>query len=106
MSLITVRHVTVYRYSEPVELGEHRLMFRPRESHDLRLLKSSLQIVPNPTRVRWLHDAFDNSVAVITFDGETSELRFDSEVSLEHFETALPEYPLEDYAKTYPFRYS
>jgi transglutaminase-like putative cysteine protease len=106
MSLLTVHHTTVYRYSTPVELGEHRLMFRPRESHDLRLVKSSLQILPNPTRVRWLHDAFDNSVAVISFDGATTELRFDSVVSLEHFEHTLPEYPLEEYAKTYPFRYS
>ena len=24
----------------------------------------------------------------------------------EHFETTLPDYPLEEYAKTYPFRYS
>lgn len=106
MSLFTVRHITVYRYSHPVELGEHRMIFRPRESHDLRLLKSSLRIVPHPTRVRWLHDAFDNSVAVVTFDGATSELCFDSAVTLEHFETMLPEYPLEEYAKTYPFSYS
>ena len=106
MSLLTVRHVTTYRYSEPVELGEHRMMFRPRESHDLRLLRSSLEITPNPARLRWLHDAFDNSVAVATFDGPTAELCFDSSVTLEHFENTLPEYPLEEYAKTYPFRYS
>jgi transglutaminase-like putative cysteine protease len=106
MSLLTVRHVTVYRYSEPVELGEHRMMFRPRESHDLRLLRSSVEITPTPTRLRWLHDAFDNSVAVATFQGPTRELRFDSSVTLEHFEDTPPEYPLEAYAKTYPFRYS
>jgi transglutaminase-like putative cysteine protease len=106
MSLLTVRHVTVYKYSEPVELGEHRMMFRPRESHDLRLLKSNLEITPRPTRLRWLHDAFDNSVAVATFDSPTAELRFDSSITLEHFEDPLPEYPLEDYARTYPFSYS
>jgi transglutaminase-like putative cysteine protease len=106
MSLLSVRHITEYRYSSPVVLGEHRMMFRPRESHDLRLLKSSLQITPDPARVRWLHDAFDNSVAAITFDGATSELRFESIVSLEHFETTLPDYQLEQYAKSYPFSYS
>jgi transglutaminase-like putative cysteine protease len=89
-----------------VELGEHRMMFRPRESHDLRLLRSSLEITPQPARLRWLHDAFDNSVAVATFDGPTAELRFDSSVTLEHFENTPLEYPLEEYAKTYPFRYS
>jgi transglutaminase-like putative cysteine protease len=106
MSLLTVRHVTVYRYSEPVGLGEHRMMFRPRESHDLRLLRTSLSIVPNPARLRWLHDVFDNSVAVAAFDGSASELRFESIVTLEHFETTLPDYPLEEYAITYPFSYS
>jgi len=106
MSLLTVRHVTVYRYSEPVKFGEHRMMFRPRESHDLRLLNSSLEITPGPARLRWLHDAFDNSVAVATFNGPATELRFESTVALEHFENTLPEYPIEDYARTYPFRYS
>src|SRR5580658_922946 len=106
MSRLTVRHVTVYRYSQPVEFGEHRMMFRPRESHDLRLIRSSLEISPNPRRLRWLHDVFDNSVAVAEFDVSASELRFDSSVTLEHFENTGPEYPLEERAKTYPFRYS
>jgi transglutaminase-like putative cysteine protease len=69
MSLLTVRHVTIYRYSEPVRLGEHRMMFRPRESHDLKLLRTSLTITPNPARLRWLHDVFDNSIAIAEFDG-------------------------------------
>src|SRR5207237_2796408 len=102
----TVRHLTVYRYTEPVGLGEHRMMFRPRESHDLRLIRTNLAITPQPAHLRWLHDPFDNSVAVATFEGTTSELRFESTVTLEHFETSLPEYPLEEYARTYPFRYS
>ena len=106
MSLLAVRHVTVYRYSEPVELGVHRMMFRPRESHDLKLLSTSLSITPVPAGLRWLHDVFDNSIAIAEFDGRTSELRFESMVTLQHFETALPDYPLEKYANTYPFRYS
>ncbi len=105
MALLTVRHVTVYRYSEPVELGEHRMMFRPRESHDLRLVSTGLTITPVPATLRWLHDVFDNSLAIATFEGETSELRFDSCLTLEHFEIPLPDYPLEEYARTYPFQY-
>ena len=106
MSFLTVRHTTTYRYRVPVTLGEHRMMFRPRESHDLRLIQTNLVIAPQPVELRWLHDPFDNSVAVATFEGTTSELRFESTVTLEHFETNLPEYPLEEYARTYPFRYS
>ena len=48
MSVLTVHHATVYRYREPVGLGEHRMMFRPRESHDLRLLRTNLIITPTP----------------------------------------------------------
>jgi len=106
MSFLTVNHTTVYRYREPVILGEHRMMFRPRESHDLRLIGINLAITPQPAHVRWLHDPFDNSVTIANFEGTTSELRFDSTVTLEHFEATLPEYPLEDYARKYPFRYA
>jgi len=105
MALLTVRHVTTYRYSEPVRLGEHRMMFRPRESHDLKLLDTSLSITPLPARLRWLHDVFDNSVAIAEFDRSASELRFESVVTLRHFEITLPEYPLEEYASQYPFSY-
>ena len=41
-----------------------------------------------------------------TFEGATCELRFESTLTLEHFETSMPEYPLEEYARKYPFRYS
>src|ERR1700722_1963535 len=106
MSFLTVCHSTVYRYREPVGLGEHRMMLPPRESHDLRLIRTDLVISPQPAHLRWLHDPFDNSVAVATFEGKTRELRFESTVTLEHFENTLLEYPLEEYAQTYPFRYS
>jgi transglutaminase-like putative cysteine protease len=106
MRLLTVRHVTIYRYAEPVGLGEHHMMLRPRESHDLRLVDTRLTIRPAPTQLRWVHDVFDNSVAIASFTGMTSELHFDSAVTLEHIETALPDYPLAAYARTYPFRYA
>jgi len=106
MSFLTVNHSTIYRYREPVILGEHRMMFRPRESHDLRLIGSNLSISPRPANLRWLHDPFDNSVTIANFSGAASELRFDSFVTLQHYENTLPEYPLEDYARNYPFRYS
>jgi len=106
MRLLTVRHVTIYRYSEPVRFGEHRMMFRPRESQDLRLVNTKLDILPRPSKLRWLHDVFDNSVAIASFDEMASELRFESTVTLEHEETVLLEYALETAASTYPFQYS
>jgi len=106
MRRLTVRHVTTYRYSQPVAFGEHRMMFRPRESHDLRLIETGLDIQPQPSSLSWLHDVFDNSVAVATFDAKSDELRFESSLSLEQREVTQPDYALEDRAKTYPFAYS
>jgi transglutaminase-like putative cysteine protease len=105
--LLTVRHVTVYSYSEPVKLGEHRMMFRPRGSHDLHLVQIKLDISPAPKGLRWLHDVFDNSIAAATFgDTNTTELRFESTVTLEHRETASVDYTLEPAARLFPFHYS
>jgi hypothetical protein len=38
MTLLTVRHITTYRYKQPVSFGEHRMMFRPRDNFDQKLL--------------------------------------------------------------------
>jgi transglutaminase-like putative cysteine protease len=103
---LTVRHRSTYRYAEPVGFGEHRMMFRPKSGHDLRLVATDLRITPTPTRLHWLHDVFDNSVAVASFAGRAAELRFESELTLEHFEALLPDYALEPDAATFPFAYS
>ena len=39
-----ITHTTVYRYHEAVSFGEHRVIFRPRDSHDLRVLATDLQV--------------------------------------------------------------
>ena len=42
---------------------------RPRDGHDQRLLSSELDIDPEPRRLRWLYDTFDNCVAIASFSG-------------------------------------
>ena len=32
MPIFVIKHVTTYRYRQPVAFGEHRMMLRPRES--------------------------------------------------------------------------
>ncbi len=104
MRVLNVEHVSVYRYRRPVRFGEHQMMFRPRDSHDLRLLDASLLIDP-PARVRWMHDVFSNSVAVATFSDPASELRFERRFTVEHVGLQTPEFPIIAVARTYPFSY-
>jgi transglutaminase-like putative cysteine protease len=108
MPILSIRHVTRYRYRNPVALGEHRMMFRPRESYDQRVLSSELTISPEPSRLRYMHDVFGNCVGVVDFAGRTRELVFDSHVRLEH--TPLPAFAdldgeIEVYSGAMPFAY-
>jgi len=105
MRRLRVSHVTTYNYANPVRFGDHRMMFRPRDSHDLRILSTALAITPQPNALRWLHDVFGNSVAIASFDTDSTELRFESEIVLQHFELDEPDAPIEEYARTYPFSY-
>lgn len=104
MTRLAVRHETVYRYARPVTFGEHRLMFRPRDSHDLRLVETSLTISPR-AEVRWLHDVFSNSIAMASFEEPAEELRFESRILIDHYGLDEPEFQIEPYARTYPFTY-
>jgi transglutaminase-like putative cysteine protease len=105
MTILSVNHVTTYSYVAPVRLGEHRMMLRPRGSQDQRLLDARLDIEPEPHRLRWIHDVFDNSVAIADFRGETRRLRVESDITLEHIPFEEPEVMLEDRARHYPFSY-
>ena len=105
MTILDVRHTTVYRYRRPVRLGDHRLMLRPRDSHDLRLIETSLNLSP-PASIRWIHDVFGNSIALASFTDPTTELRVESILRLETFAVRRPVFQITPEAVSYPFIYS
>ena len=105
MPILTVRHTTVYSYKQPVALGEHRLMFRPRDSWDQRLLDSKLIVTPKPSSIRWVHDVFGNCVTVVEFARLAQELRFESTIRLVHSRVPPLDFPIAEHAQTYPFSY-
>ena len=105
MPVLTVRHVTTYRYKQPVAFGEHRMMLRPRDSYDQKLLDTNLEITPEPVDIRWVHDVFGNCVAIARFAGRAQELRFESVIRLEQSSANVLDFQIEEYAKRYPFTY-
>ena len=104
MAVLTVTHATTYRYRRPVGFEEHRLMFRPRDSHDLRLINTSLITSP-PADIRWYHDVFGNSIAIATFRDRAERLFIKSTIVIEHYGMDAPEFPIEPYARHLPFSY-
>lgn len=105
MTIFAVRHVTTYLYRRKVHFGEHRLMFRPRDSYDQRLLTESLVTIPEPAAVRWVHDVFGNCVAMVSFDKPAKELRLETNITLEHTADIAVDLVIDDEARTYPFHF-
>src|SRR5690349_5460741 len=105
MTIFCVKHTTVYRYARPVEFGEHRLMFRPRDSYDQKLLGAVLTVDPEPSHVRWIHDVFGNCVALVRIAGRSAELRFETRIRLDHSTLPGPDVEIDRAALTFPFAY-
>jgi transglutaminase-like putative cysteine protease len=105
MPLLTIHHKTEYRYTHPVAFGEHRIMLRPRDGHDLRMLSGNLDIVPAPMSLRWIHDVFGNSVAIATFDERAQILSISSTATVEHNPAHEFALTADDPAYFYPFFY-
>jgi len=104
MQTLTIHHKTVYRYKNPVRFGEHQLMLRPRDSHDLRLVESRLTTTPTAT-VRWWHDVFSNSIAEVTFDQPGDCLTIDSVIVVEDYGLTNQKIAVKEFARTLPFSY-
>jgi hypothetical protein len=88
-----------------VRLLPHRLMLRPRESHELRLMSSNVTVTP-PAALTWAHDVFGNTIATATFQSTASNLVIASVAELQLDAVAWPVFDIAVSAMSYPFRYS
>jgi transglutaminase-like putative cysteine protease len=103
MKRIQIKHGTTYDYGEPVQLGPHKLMIRPRSGHDIFIEDAQLAITPAQCTVKWHRDIYGNSVAVVTFHETASRMNILSEVVLQHFESEPLDFLVDDKALTFPF---
>jgi transglutaminase-like putative cysteine protease len=100
-----ITHTTLYRYSVPVSFGEHRVMFRPRDSHDLRVLATDLVCQPE-AQVRMIQDPHSNSVALVTPLRSATELKIVCTFRIEHAPGDGTELAVSPSALIFPFAYS
>ena len=98
-------HTTVYRYRQPVTFGEHRVMFRPRDSHDLRVLATDLDVSPDAD-VRMIQDPLSNSVALVQPLEKAETLQIVCSFTIEHAHSMNLELPLSPSAEIFPFSYT
>ena len=79
---LKIQHRTSDRYDQPVVLGVHRIMVRPRESRDLRLVSSDLLVTP-VFDIKWAQDIFGNALAAARFRQMTDQLVIDAVAELD-----------------------
>ena len=101
-----ITHSTHYRYAQPVTLGEHRVLFRPRDSHDLRVLATDMQVTPAAANIRLIQDAYSNSIALVQPQSPADEFKVVCSFSVEHTGTRALDLPLATHAQHFPFQYN
>jgi transglutaminase-like putative cysteine protease len=104
MRRLKILHRTYYNFSGTVQLQPHRLLLRPREGPGLHIESSNLEIAP-AAHIRWLRDAYDNSVAIAMFGSPTTHLGIVSECIVQQFDETPLDFLVEDHAVNYPFNY-
>lgn len=105
MTSLSIHHRTTYRYRQPVAFGPHRLMLRPRESRELRLMNFELVVTPSAT-VTWAQDVWGNTVASAGFQAAHDTMVVDSVAQVDLDAAVWPVFDIAASAITYPFRYS
>lgn len=102
---VRIRHLTRYCYPESVQFNPHRILLRPRENPQLRVLEFDLSVHPS-ARVRWMTDALENNIAVAFFTEASNEIRIEADILCTlHLENPF-DFILEPHAEVYPFSYN
>jgi transglutaminase-like putative cysteine protease len=105
LTVLSIRHKTAYRFGGQVSLNPHRLLLRPREGRDLRLLSNLIHLTPFGD-LTWAQDVFGNSVSIANFTRSTDTLIVESLSEVELTSSAWPVFPVSASAISYPFRYT
>ncbi len=102
---LTVHHRTTYSYAHAVVLQPHRMVLRPRSSHDVAVLASSLICSP-AADFDWTQDVFGNLITTGTFSEAATELIITSEFTVEQSAVAWPVFRIAPEVHSFPFAYS
>lgn len=84
MPVVSIRHLTEYRYRRPVAFGEHRMMLRPLEAPDQQVLSAEVGIWPEPDEVVHDLDLHGATVGLARFGMVSDRLAFESRVQVDH----------------------
>lgn len=101
---LEISHLTHYDYDREVRLLPHLLYLRPRDNPLLQVNHFVFQFQPS-AEVDWMRDDFDNLPASAHFSESSAMLEIRSHCEVTTTDTAPFDFPVRDYARTFPFAY-
>lgn len=103
---VALNHNTEYHYDKPTILGAHVVRLKP-AAHCRTLIESyTLKVTPDEHFINWQQDPFGNYLARLVFPEPTKQLKIEVELIADLTVINPFDFFVEDYAETYPFRYS
>jgi transglutaminase-like putative cysteine protease len=103
--LLSLRHLTRYRYDRPVALGPHEVRLKPAPVRPTSLAAYDLAVRPAPRTTKWYHDAAGNAVARLLFDERTPGLELEVSLAIELAPVNPFDFLVAPDAERFPFRY-
>ena len=101
-----IRHLTHYRYQQPVTLRQHTLCLCPRSDGAQRLRNFALEVHPPPTQQATITDTDGNSTVGLWFaPNPVDQLRIVSTAEVDTFRPNPFDYLAEPWAATLPIDY-
>ena len=101
---LTVCHTTSYQYQRAVTLQPHRMILRPRGTHDVTVIATSISCSPE-VDLEWTQDVFGNLIATGSFARMSTRLVIKSHLTIELFAVPWPVFKIDPAAQSYPFEY-
>ncbi|WP_017299991.1 transglutaminase family protein [Nodosilinea nodulosa] len=101
-----IRHLTTYRYQQPVTLRQHVVRLRPRSDGAQQLLSFDLEVIPTPRQQSAIADLEGNSVLGLWFESNpTEQLTLVATAEVETYRSNPFDYLAEPWATTLPVDY-
>ena len=105
MPVLSVEHITIYRYRRPVGFGLHRLLGRPRDTADQRLLDWTVEVSPFPVGMHSVLDALGNQETWIDLPQRARELKIVNRLRVDHVAILPQDKLLTEGARFFPVAY-
>ena len=103
--IVAIKHNTSYKYDRLINMAPHIIRLKPAPHSRTKIHSYSLNIEPKEHFINWQQDSFGNYMARIVMNEKVKEFKVEVEVIAEMTVINPFDFFVEEYAKSFPFKY-